>query len=50
MLDMIEKENTCLGSWPGQKKESILEYRPDNTIFATGGIGGLYQHSTNYPH
>lgn len=22
----------------------------ENTILATGGIGGLYEHSTNYPH
>lgn len=22
----------------------------DNTILASGGIGGLYEHSTNYPH
>ena len=35
------------------KKECVRkQYRiyAENTILATGGIGGKYQHSTNYPH
>ena len=28
----------------------IFEIRADYTILASGGIGGLYEHSTNYPH
>ena len=27
-----------------------LEIYADNTIWASGGIGGRYQHSTNFPH
>ena len=29
---------------------SCLLYTSDYTIFASGGIGGLYEHSTNFPH
>lgn len=30
--------------------KELLEIHAPYTIFATGGIGGLYEHSTNYPH
>ncbi len=50
MLDMIEKENTCLGILAKTEEGEHLGIQAEYTIFATGGIGGLYQHSTNYPH
>ena len=50
MLDMIEKENTCLGILARTEEGEHLGIQAGYTIFATGGIGGLYQHSTNYPH
>ena len=50
MLDMIEKENTCLGILARTEEGEHLGIQAEYTIFATGGIGGLYQHSTNYPH
>lgn len=32
------------------RDKEMLEIHTAYTIFATGGIGGLYEHSTNYPH
>src|SRR5699024_10815268 len=31
-------------------KGNILKIHAPHTILASGGIGGLYEHSTNYPH
>lgn len=30
--------------------KNLISIRAHETIWACGGIGGLYQHSTNYPH
>lgn len=50
MLDIFSKDNTCYGAIlqtaDGEKKNVYADY----TIFATGGIGGLYRHSTNFRH
>lgn len=50
MLDILSKDNTCYGAIlqtaDGEKKAVYADY----TIFATGGIGGLYRHSTNFRH
>lgn len=34
----------------GKKSRERMEIRAGYTIFATGGIGGRYEHSTNFPH
>lgn len=49
MTDIIETDGRCTGilAEHGQEKWKI---HADYTILATGGIGGKYQHSTNYPH
>lgn len=50
MLDIICKQNTCHGvvvENPEGITDTILA---KCTIFATGGIGGLYEHSTNFKH
>jgi L-aspartate oxidase len=49
MTDLVVRQNRCRGirAVRGGKSFSIAA---DNTILATGGIGGLYEHSTNYPH
>lgn len=50
MVDIIERENTCYGIIG---RDSAGEYsciKADYTVLATGGIGGLYEHSTNYRH
>mgnify|MGYP000176205914 FL=1 len=50
MLDLIEQDNTCFGILARDKNDEYLTIEADNTILASGGIGGLYEHSTNYPH
>lgn len=50
MLDLIEKDNTCLGILAERENGIYVGIQAEHTILASGGIGGLYQHSTNYPH
>lgn len=50
MLDLIEQDNTCFGILAKDENDEYLTIEADNTILASGGIGGLYEHSTNYPH
>ena len=50
MIDLIERDNTCYGivclDEYGERGAIIA----DNIILATGGIGGLFANSTNFPH
>lgn len=50
MLDLIEEGNRCLGLLASNPEKKTFGIRADHTILACGGIGGLYRHSTNYPH
>lgn len=50
MLDLVEKDNRCYGVVASQKDGEDCFLEAEYTILATGGIGGLYKHSTNYPH
>ena len=50
MLDIVEKNGKCHGivaELENGKTDLVLA---DVTVLATGGIGGLYKHSTNYSH
>lgn len=50
MTDIIERDGSCRGILAETKEQKELEIYADYTILATGGIGGRYRHSTNYPH
>lgn len=50
MTDILVKENRCCGIIMKQKNGSLEKVEADFTVFATGGIGGLYKHSTNFKH
>lgn len=50
MTDLIEEEGVCRGIVAQTAQGEPLEIRADYTILASGGIGGRYQHSTNFPH
>ena len=50
MLDIVEKNNVCYGVVIQDENGSIEMIEADYTVLATGGIGGLYKHSTNYSH
>ncbi|MCI8442431.1 MAG: L-aspartate oxidase [Provencibacterium sp.] len=50
MVDLVCRGNSCsgiIGRDAGGSYQSILA---DYTVLATGGIGGLFRHSTNYRH
>ncbi len=50
MLDLICDSNTCFGIIGKDKSGEYSAITADYTILATGGIGGLFIHSTNYKH
>jgi len=50
MLDIIEKENRCYGIIVKTKKNEIKPVLAADVIWACGGIGGIYDNSTNYRH
>lgn len=43
-------EICCCGVIAEETEGDVLRISAPYTILATGGIGGLYEHSTNYPH
>ena len=50
MLDIISRDNECLGAVIRLEDGSIVNVKADVTVLAAGGIGGLYRHSTNFRH
>lgn len=50
MLDIIEESNRCMGIVARSQNGSYMAIQASQMIVASGGIGGLYQHSTNFPH
>lgn len=50
MTDIIEAEGICRGVYAVSKAAGEMEIQAAYTILASGGIGGLYEHSTNFPH
>ncbi len=51
MYDLIAEKNSCYGIVAKDENGgSFFEIRAPYTVLATGGIGGLFAHSTNFPH
>lgn len=50
MVDILEENNTCYGIVAQMEDGTIEPIFSDYTIWACGGIGGLYEHSTNFRH
>lgn len=50
MVDLLTKDNRCYGIVGHDKDGVYSTITADYTVLATGGIGGLYEHSTNYRH
>ncbi len=50
MLDLLCENNCCYGIVMQTENGEIKPIYSDFTVLATGGIGGLYHHSTNYRH
>lgn len=50
MLDLLCDEKSCRGVVISEKDGSIRPLQAKYTVLACGGLGGLYKHSTNFPH
>ena len=50
MSDIIVENDECRGIIAQDKDGNEFEIHTENTIWASGGIGGRYKHSTNFPH
>ncbi|TCS77050.1 L-aspartate oxidase [Pectinatus cerevisiiphilus] len=49
MTDILEENNICTGIKAIKDNKEFIVKAP-YVVMATGGIGGLYEHSTNFPH
>lgn len=49
MTDLLEDNGNCTGIIAETNNGETLHINCKDTILATGGIGGLYKHSTNFP-
>ncbi len=50
MVDIVEGANGCAGVVVQDREGNFSCIYADYTVLATGGIGGLFAHSTNYSH
>lgn len=50
MTDILISQGACAGIEAETSEHKKIYIHADQTIFASGGIGGRYQHSTNFPH
>ena len=50
LIDIVEENNRCFGGVVKKSDGNIGVIRAEYTVFATGGIGGLYKNSTNFKH
>lgn len=50
MLDILTKDNICYGILGAEEGRGIGVIEAKFTVFACGGIGGIFDNTTNYPH
>lgn len=50
LLDLLCAQNCCYGAILCDRAGQIKTITANQTLLATGGIGGLYSHSTNFAH
>ena len=50
LLDFVTQENECFGGIIRKKNGDLKIIEAKYTVLATGGIGGLFRHSTNFRH
>ncbi len=50
MVDLICEDNECHGIIGHDENRVFSAIQADYTVIATGGIGGIFEHSTNYKH
>ena len=50
MTDVVEEDGICSGIVATAQDGTEMKIFAPDTILASGGIGGRYKHSTNFPH
>lgn len=50
LVDILEKDNHCYGAVIRRPDGSLDTVTATYTVLASGGVGGLYRHSTNFRH
>lgn len=50
MVDITVSDNRCTGIVARTAEGELMQIEAKFTMLATGGIGGLFNNSTNYPH
>ena len=50
MIDLICQDNTCYGVVVKDQEDQVRAIMANYVILACGGVGGLFEHSTNFPH
>jgi L-aspartate oxidase len=50
MVDIVCRDNTCYGIVVQEIDGTTYEILANYTVMACGGVGGLYEHSTNFRH
>ncbi len=51
LVDILTEEGECFGGIVRKKATgAVFPVYADHTLLATGGVGGLFEHSTNYRH
>lgn len=50
MIDIVTKDNVCYGAVLRMPDGQLEIVKADYVVLACGGIGGLYEHSTNFSH
>ena len=50
MMDLVMEGNRCTGIVAKQQDGTVRQIMAKTVILATGGMGGLFEHSTNFRH
>ena len=50
LMDIVEENGVCTGAIVRTPKGQMERIEAKDVVLATGGVGGLYRHSTNYRH
>jgi L-aspartate oxidase len=50
LLDILTLDNECYGAVIKKSDTNIVSIYANYVMLATGGVGGLFTHSTNFPH
>lgn len=50
MIDVLEADNRCYGIVARDEEDNEGLLTADAVVLATGGLGGLFSQSTNFPH